>query len=200
MSARTLFALAPNPNDASVAQWYADTVNQRLMVAAVNLIVIGSIAFLWFVAVIRRRAGIRENRFFGTVFLGSALLSAGAWMIGGLLFTVPALDAYLFGSVQGAAQVSPWQAAGLATATILAVRLEAVFIISTTTVARLSEAFPRALLLLGYGAGLLLMVAPVPEEALAWIFPAWMAVVSCALLVRRHHVENEIGTELESSG
>jgi hypothetical protein len=41
---------------------------------ALNLVPFAGIAFLWFIGVIRDRLGGLEDRFFATVFLGSALL------------------------------------------------------------------------------------------------------------------------------
>jgi hypothetical protein len=136
---------------------------------------------------------LRENRFFGTVFLGSALLTAAMWLSGVLLLATPAVDAYTFGTVQSEQGVAGWQAAGTAAFTIVAIRLEAVFIISATTVGRLSDAFPRALVVAGYGAGLILLLAPVPASALTWIFTVWVCSVSCVLLFRRREVEAQAG-------
>lgn len=189
MAARALLLRAPDPRDATVTEWYANAGNQRTMVTALNLVVMSSIAFLWFVAVIRRRVGLREDRFFGTVFLGSALLISALWMLAAVIFVTPALGAYFFSSVQTAQTVAPWQAAGLGLATIVGIRIQAVFIISASTVARLSGAFPRALVALGYLIGLTLLVAPVPSEVLAWSFPAWVAVMSATLLIRRHEFD-----------
>ncbi len=72
---------APDPASGAgvLDEWYSDPGNQRRMIMGLNLLVMSSIAFLWFVAVIRRRVGDRENRFFGTVFFvalaGAAFLS-----------------------------------------------------------------------------------------------------------------------------
>ena len=44
------------------------------LVLALNLLPFAGIAFLWFMGVVRDRIGQREDRFFGTVFLGSGLL------------------------------------------------------------------------------------------------------------------------------
>src|SRR3954471_18770546 len=41
---------------------------------AVNLIPFAGVAFLWFIGVVRDRLGALEDRFFATVFFGSALL------------------------------------------------------------------------------------------------------------------------------
>lgn len=188
----TLFLLArgillriPDPDDASLAAWYADPDNQRSLVLALNLVTIGAIAFLWFVAVIRRRVGLRENRFFGTVFVGVALLMAGLWVTGTLLLITPGFDAYTFATPQSTASVSGWQAAGTAALTIVTPRFEAVFILSATTVGRLSDAFPRILIIFGYGSGIVLLLTPLPSALLIWIFPAWVTAVSLGFLRRR---------------
>ncbi|WP_409187573.1 hypothetical protein [Bradyrhizobium sp. RDM4] len=39
-----------------------------------NLVPFAGIAFLWFVGVLRDRLGHQEDRFFATVFIGSAML------------------------------------------------------------------------------------------------------------------------------
>jgi hypothetical protein len=183
--ARTILLGVPDPDDASLTAWYADPDNQRSLVLALNLTTIGSIAFLWFVAVIRRRVGLRENRFFGTVFVGVALLMAALWVIGVLMFTAPGLAAYTFATPQNTESVSGWQAAGTAALTIVVPRFEAVFILSATTVGRLSNAFPRILVITGYGSGLLLLLTPLPANWLVWIFPTWTTAVSLGLLLRR---------------
>src|SRR6195952_4246878 len=41
---------------------------------ALNLVPFAGVAFLWFIGVLRDRLGQQEDRFFATVFLGSALL------------------------------------------------------------------------------------------------------------------------------
>ena len=189
--ATALLLDAPDPGDGdtAIAEYYSDGGNQARMLLAVNLLVASSIAFVWFVAVIRRRVGDRENRFFGTVFLGSALLLTGAWLVAGVLFSTPAMAARTFDVAPDAGTVALLQSAGLAMASIVASRFEAVFIISTTTVGKLSEAFPRWLVLIGYLVGLTLLLVPVPNLFLTYVFPIWVAVVSATLLVRRDLIQ-----------
>jgi hypothetical protein len=178
---------APDPadGDRAIAEWYSDGSNQARVIAALNLLVIGSIAFIWFVAVIRRRIGVRENRFFGTVFLGSALLLTASWLVAGVLFATPAVAARTFDVPPGADLVAVVQAAGLTMASVVATRLEAVFIISTTTVGRLGEVFPRWLVVGGYIIGLTLLLMPVPNFLVTYVFPVWVAITSAMLLIRR---------------
>ena len=171
--------------------WYADEGNQRSTALGLNLMAVGTIAFLWFVAVIRRRVGERENRFFGTVFLGSALLLAGIRMVAGVMMAAPAMSGYLLDVEPDLQSVGLWQAAGLSTATVVGTRLEAVFMISTTTVGRLSEALPTWLIWLGYLGGSILALAPLPRALLIWLFPAWVSLISASLLItqRLHPTE-----------
>ena len=191
-----LLLRAPDPSegDQVVADWYLDDGNQRAMILAVNLITISSIMFVWFVAVIRRRVGERENRLFGTVFFGSALLLTGAWLVAGVLFAAPAVAGQAFEMVPDAGTVAMTQAGGITMTSIVATRLEAVFMIASTTVGRLSEAFPRWLVLIGYLVGVTLLLMPVPNEALTWVFPIWVAVVSAVLLIRRDAIQQRAFT------
>ena len=55
-------------------QWLADAGHRKSIRLALNLIPFSGIAFLWFIAVLRNRVGMLEDRFFATVFLGSGLL------------------------------------------------------------------------------------------------------------------------------
>ncbi len=190
-----LLLSAPDPADGDrvVAEWYLDDGNQRKLILAVNLLTVSVIMFVWFVAVIRRRVGERENRFFGTVFLGSALLLTGAWLAAGVLLAAPAVAGQAFDLVPDASSVALTQAGGIAMASIVATRLEAVFIISTTTVGRLSEAFPKWLIVIGYVVGLTLLLMPVPNVLLTWVFPVWVATVSAVLLIRGDQLRSAAG-------
>lgn len=185
-----LLLQAPDPGDGAgtLDEWYSTPANQRRMILGLNLLVMSSIAFLWFVAVIRRRVGDRENRFFGTVFFGSALLLSGAWLTAGVLASAPALSASTFDLVPDPDTIAALQAAAVGMASVVATRLEAVFIVSTTTVGRLSEVMPRWLVVGGYVIGLVLLLVPVPNVASVWVFPIWVAVASANFLVRRDQV------------
>ena len=189
--------LLQSPNlddgDAAVRAWYDDSGNQRTTIFGLNLLVVSSIAFVWFVAVIRRRVGSRENRFFGTVFFGSALLLSGAWLTAGVLAATPAIAAQSFDVVPDTGATAALRAAALGMASVVATRLEAVFIISATTVGRLSGAFPRWLVIVGYTVGLALMLVPVPNTVSIFVFPCWVAAASVLLLVRRDDVGIPVG-------
>ena len=95
--------------------------------------------------------------------------------------------------------VAAFQSAGVTMASVVAARLEAVFIVSSTTVGRLSGAFPRLLIVLGYVAGLTLLLIPVPNQYVSWVFPSWVAVVSATMLIGRTRVDEHPGDEAIST-
>lgn len=186
MVAISMLRRAPSPVVGAPVDhgWYLEAGNQRLMITGLNLLVLSTIAFLWFVAVIRRRVGEREERFFGTVFLSSALLLAGLWLVGAMVYTTPAFAAYVFGYEPTGGDIAMWHGAAVATLLVLVARLQAVFILTATTVVRLAGTFPRWVVLFGYGTGLFLMFVPVPSALLHWVFPGWVALISTVALVR----------------
>ena len=65
-------AVPADPRDPGI--WLADPTCRNWVSFALNLVPFTGIAFLWFMAVLRNRVGLREDRFFATVFLGSGLL------------------------------------------------------------------------------------------------------------------------------
>lgn len=171
-----------DPNDAG--DWLADGSRRRAVVVALNLLPFAGIAFLWFIGVVRDRIGEGEDRFFATVFLGSGLLFvammlSAAAVGGGLLFTAD-------DNAVAASQPGVWAFGRRVTHTLLnvyAMRMAAVFITATTTLAIRLRVIPRWLAVVGYftAAALLLTVGLIPWLEL--LFPAWVFVVSVYILV-----------------
>ena len=128
----------------------------------------------------RDRIGEGEDRFFATVFLGSGLLfiamlfAAGA-VTGGLVLTeedVPAAEVWSFG-----------RRVGYTLLNIYAMRMAAVFAISTTTIATRLGLAPRWLTVLGLASGVLLLLSAGVVPWIELIFPAWVFVFSVYVLV-----------------
>ena len=69
-----LIRLTVPANPAEPGEWLTEPVYRQSFGIALNLIPFCGIAFLWFMAVLRNRIGLSEDRFFATVFLGSGLL------------------------------------------------------------------------------------------------------------------------------
>ena len=172
--------------DDELTAWFDDLENQVLLGGALGLASISAIAFLWFIAVIRRRLGDREDRFFATVFLGSGIAYVSVWVVGSAVLAGPALAMTLL----DAAEVSPASASlagGVAAALLLVVapRIQAVFIFTTSTVILRSRVLPSWLAFVGYSAGLVMFLAPFIHPPLAYAFPVWVFIVSLVLVIVR---------------
>lgn len=178
-------------DDDELTAWFDEAGNRSALLLGLNLAAISSIAFLWFVAVIRRRIGDREDRFFSTVFLGSAIAYVGAWLLAASAIASPAVAVTLLdaATISGS---SATLAGGLGAAVLLVVapRLQAVFVLTTTTIVLRSRALPTWFAVIGYVFGLNLLVVPLIARPLGIAFPIWVFVVSVALLIAR---PNDLG-------
>ncbi|MEW6555281.1 MAG: hypothetical protein AB1384_13475 [Actinomycetota bacterium] len=173
------------PSDpADAGQWLSDGGRKTSVVIAINLVPFAGIAFLWFIGVIRDRLGDWEDKFFATVFLGSGLLFVA------LLFAATAMAFGLLASFDAppgtASQHDLWDLGsrtGLALLNVFAMRMGAVFIISTSTVALRTGFIRRWLGLLGLAIALVLLVAANSVPYLNLLFPLWIVLVSLDILI-----------------
>jgi hypothetical protein len=174
-------AIPANPSEAT--SWLAGSANQQALQTALNLLPFAGISFLWFMGSMRDYVGAAEDKFFATIFLASGLLFTAT------LFVFAASAGSLLATVE-ASQTAPvpelWQYARQFTFSLLsdyAMRMAAVFAISTSVIGRLLGVFPRPLVWLGY------LVAPVlllVVGRIAWcelLFPVWVLSVSGYILL-----------------
>lgn len=166
--------------------WVDDPGRKQAVDVALNLIPFAGIAFLWFIAVLRSQVGANEDRFVGTVFLGSGLLFIA------LLFTAAAaLKAVLTLQDSGVATSTETRALGwtlaLSLLGLFGARMAAVFVATVATVGRRSGSLPAWLTVSGYVVALLLLVTPPLPNFGQYLFPGWVLVLSGYLLTGRHH-------------
>jgi hypothetical protein len=149
---------------------------------ALYMIPFAGIAFVWFLAALRRRIGRLEDQFFATVFLGSGLLFvamlfatgavASATVAASRLGTDPANQAvFEFGKTLAASLFY-----------VFAVKMAAAFMLVSSTIGRRTGFLPRWLVAAGLVAGLVMLFSVSFFEVLAITFPVWVAVVSGLLL------------------
>jgi hypothetical protein len=151
---------------------------------ALNLVPLSGIAFLWFIGALRDRLGALEDRFFATVFLGSGLLFLA------MLFTA----ASVIGAILIAFETEPSRLINSATFTlaralvynlvnIYMIKMAAVFMISTSTVAIYTRFAPRWVALTGYGLSLILLLGSYYISWSFMVFPVWVFLISLCILL-----------------
>ena len=155
------------------------------VVVALNLVPFAGVAFLWFIGVLRDRLGELEDRFFATVFLGSALLFlamlfAAASIAGAVMLLASSAD-------PDQLKNSPIFHFARATVYIIAnayaVKMACVFMISTSTVVIRTGIAPRWIAVLGFSLACILLVG---SYYLSWsiaVFPVWVFLLSVHILI-----------------
>ena len=133
---------------------------------------------------IRDRIGGREDRFFATVFLGSGLLFVG------MLFVAAAVAGGLFAAASGSGPPgADTLAAGRNVTGILlnvyAMRMAAVFTLTTVTIARRTRIVSRWLEVAGLVTALVLLVGTGISDWVELLFPAWILALSIDILTAR---------------
>ena len=175
--------------DSDVAAGYSDAANRASLTTGLSLSIVSAVSFLWFVAVIRRRVGDREDRFFATVFLGSGVLLTGVMLTGSAALASPAVTIDLAdGRVPDASSLAVMSGFGTTLMLVVLLRIQAVFVVSTSTLALRSSAFSRWLSYLGYGIALVIFLMPILTDPVGLAFPIWVGILSIALLVRRSDI------------
>jgi hypothetical protein len=168
------------PKDAGA--WLSES--DKYIRLALTLLPFAGIAFLWFVGVLRDRMGEQEDRFFATVFLGSGLLFlamifAFSAVMGGLMVTYEAIPGKVMDSgIYTFARTVAYQIAN-----VFALRMAAVFMITTCTLAIHIRIFSRWMAYLGYALAFLLLLSPGHLPWAPLVFPLWALLVSVHILV-----------------
>lgn len=178
-----LMRLAAPADPRDPGTWLADPVLRTRVHIALNFIPFSGIAFLWFMAALRNRIGLLEDRFLATVFLGSGLLFVA------MLFTAAAVSRGLletFGAGSGLPGPSEAYSVGRGMAhgliNTFGVRMAAVFMFVTSTIGIRTAVFSRWVSCIGYAFGLILLVVITDFAWIALVFPLWALLVSTYLL------------------
>jgi hypothetical protein len=179
-SALVLLRISVPAHPQTTGAWLNDPGKRAAVAVALNFIPFAGIAFLWFIGVVRDRVGEREDRFFASVFLGSGLLFVA------MLFTAAAISG---GAIAGAASAFP-DPGTLALSrnvttsllNVYAMRMAAVFTLTTVTIARRTQIVSRWLTLAGLASALVLLIGIGISPWAELVFPAWILALSVDIL------------------
>ncbi len=170
----------PPSEPQAFATWW--DANRDRVSLGVYLIPFVGIAFIWFVAAVRRRIGHGEGLFFSTVFLGSALLYTAMLFVtgasaGAMFAAADTLDARRAGEVATFSH-----AFGYALLFGFAVKMGAMFMLVVASIGRQAKALPGWVIALSIILGIATLVASTFWDPIVLVFPAWVAVISVLLI------------------
>ena len=181
ITALTLLRLSAPDSPRAAGIWVTDSGHRAAVAIGLNLVPFAGIAFLWFIGVLRDRIGEREDRFFATVFLGSGLLFVGMLFVGAAV-----AGGLVASSASSALPGSDTLALGRNVTTSLlnvyAMRMAAVFTLTTVTIARRTQIVSRWLTLAGLACALVLLVGIGITPWVELLFPLWILALSLDIL------------------
>ncbi len=175
---------APDRESAAFVEWAADSTNRALAVLAFNLAALSAIAFLWFVVVLRKRLAESRDPLLSTIFDASAVLFVALALIG-LALRTAGIIALGEAAAPDAADITIWGRAADLVLVVAMPRMQAMFVVATSTIGRGSGALPAWLIYIGYLFAVSLLVVPAYFEVPGLGFGLWVALVSTSLLIRR---------------
>jgi len=170
------------PSDASTDHNWLRSGRSTIEVA-LALVPFAGIAFLWFIGVVRDRIGDHEDKFFGTVFLGSGLLFlamtfAAAAIVGGMVAAYHAYpDTMVDSGLYSFSRDTMYRITN-----IYSIRMASVFMISLGTIWLRTRTMPRPLAIVTYVFALVLMVSVSFSLWIVLVFPVWVLVISVFIL------------------
>jgi hypothetical protein len=182
-------AVPADPTEPGV--WLTDPGLRSWVRIALNLVPFTGIAFLWFMAVLRNRIGLLEDKFLATVFLGSGLLFVA------MLFTAVATSRGLLETFATTGRLSAesdtyavCRAMAYALMNTFGMKMAAIFMFVTSTIGLRTAVLARWVSFVGFALGLILLFAITDFAWIALLFPIWVLLVSTYILttdIRQRH-------------
>lgn len=163
--------------------------SSSILIVALNLVPVAGIAFLWFIGVLRDRIGQYEDRFFATVFLGSGLLFLAMLFLAAAVVSGALISPNMSQDVMLSREITHAIMNGYA------MRMAAVFMISTSTILLRTAVLSRWLAYIGYIFALVQLFAFAFWEWILLLFPLWILALSIEILIV--NAEKGSGTMLQ---
>jgi hypothetical protein len=171
-------------SDVEIVEFYADRSNSTAILWWLQVLMFATVAFLWFIGVIRGRIGDHEPKLFGTVFFGASILFSGLLFLGASLLASPAVLVVIGDRLPSPEVAAMSRAGAVAVFSVFAARVATLVMLSTASLGRATGALPRWLVVVSYVAGIVQFVNVTVTGASIYLMPTWVAVVSIVLLVR----------------
>lgn len=165
--------------------YYVETGLGGSTIAGLYLLPFSAILFLWFIVALRgwiRGTQVRRNMLISDLQLVSGLAFTAVFLVGS---GATATALVMAGSEEGEVAFESLRALatfGDTLMSVIGVRMAAVFVLATSSLGVTTSVLPRWFYLLGFGFGLVLMLAPIVTSTLIVAFPVWVAALATMLL------------------
>lgn len=176
----------PTASDTEIAEFYASDKTRLILALGLYLMPFAGIAFLWFAVALRMwvaRSNVRQDTLLSNVQLVSAIVFICLFLAGSAASTVLGITVELTEAPFDTSAARQFPLFGSALLLVFAMRMAAMFVFTTSGIARNHELFPRWFIWSGYAVGLFLMLSANLNPLLILVFPTWVLMLSVILLV-----------------
>jgi hypothetical protein len=177
--------------DEALIAYYGGPDRRWVILAGLYLMPFAAIAFIWFIVALRMwvaRHGRPEHALFSNVQLVSGIALIVLFLVAASAYSVDAALAELTDVPVAPASARQFPQFGSVIVLVLAMRMAAMFVITTSSIGRHSRILPRWFVWLGFVVGTFLLLAAVLNTIFVVVFPAWMLVLGGLLLVRARRI------------
>ena len=181
ITALVLLRLSAPARPSDAGAWLSNPRSRADLAIALNLVPFAGIAFLWFIGVLRDRIGEREDRFFATVFLGSGLLFVAMMFVAAAV--AGATIAAAGSKLPGADVLVLSRNVTGSLLNVYAMRMAAVFTLTTVNIARRTQIVSRWLVYAGLVCAVALLIGIGISPWVELLFPVWILALSVEILV-----------------
>jgi len=186
--------------DADFIAFYESDKRRLVVLVGLYLMPFAAIAFLWFAVALRMwlsRSLGSEDALLSNVQLVSAIIFIALFLAGAAASTVLAVSVEFsdYPVDPGAARQFPQF--GSALLLVFGMRMAAMFVFTTSGIARRHGLLPPWFIWTGYLVGLFLLLSATLNRLLVLVFPVWILVLSVILLLKARHLPRE-DKELET--
>ena len=177
-------------SDEEITRYFSDPDTGWDTLFVLQVLVIATAGFLWFIGVIRNRVGQAAPTLFDTVFFGGGILVAGMIFVGSAALAAPFILADRGMDVDPGA-ASMIRSYALVVLAVFAPRVAALVVFSSSTLGLRTGVLPRWMIIIGYVVGFVMLLNVTFYSPSVYIFPGWIALVSLVLLFHRHPKRRE---------
>jgi hypothetical protein len=172
-------------SDQAVQDFYVDSNRRWIILAGLYITPFAAIAFLWFIVVLRMwiaASGVREDALVSNIQLASGIVFISLVLAAAAAISTPAA-AYEFADTPIDPDLAKQLPAfGDTMLFVLAMRMAAMFMIATSTIARRSGVLPRWFWILGFVFGAVLLLGVTFAPLFVVVFPTWTFILGLLLL------------------
>lgn len=200
----SILAQAPglHASDDAIVQYYSGPDRRWLSTVGLYLLPLAAVAFLWFVAALREwvsGSSQRLNQVLSNVQLLSGIAFITLSLASSAATAVGAFEAEFGNVVVDPDDARQFPLFGSALLYIFAMRMAAIFVTSTIGIVRGSGIFPRWFQGLSYVVAACLFLVASRGLWLAFVFPAWILLLSALIVFRRQSIASFAGVALPAT-